>query len=117
MGARSEGTATATVTVDKVDGPVNVPPQPKYSLPPDLEDVSGGGVAMRTVLGPNTRGVLHLISHLRRLDPQQVDAVAESGSGSRPGPVPGPGRLPSTPLPESSGSASSPRRGWLGTWR
>ena len=33
---------------------------------------------MRTVLGPNTRGVLHLISHLRRLDAQQVDAVAEN---------------------------------------
>ena len=38
VGAKSEGTATATVTVDKVDGPVNVPPQPKYSLPPDLEE-------------------------------------------------------------------------------
>lgn len=31
---------------------------------------------MRTVLGPNTRGVLHLISHLRRLDPEQIDTVA-----------------------------------------
>lgn len=31
---------------------------------------------MRTVLGPNTRGVLHLISHLRRLDAAQIDAVA-----------------------------------------
>ena len=38
IGRKSEGVATATVTVDKVDGPVNVPPQPKYSLPPDLED-------------------------------------------------------------------------------
>jgi len=38
VGQKSEGVATATVTVDKVDGPVNVPPQPKYSLPPDLED-------------------------------------------------------------------------------
>ena len=38
VGTRSEGSATATVTVDKVDGPVNVPPQPKYTLPPDLED-------------------------------------------------------------------------------
>ncbi len=38
VGAKSEGTATTTVTVDKPDGPVNVPPQPKYKLPPDLED-------------------------------------------------------------------------------
>lgn len=30
-----------------------------------------------TALGPNTRGVLHLISHLRRLDAQQIDAVAD----------------------------------------
>ena len=31
---------------------------------------------MSTVLGPNTRGVLHLISHLRRLDAERIDAVA-----------------------------------------
>lgn len=33
---------------------------------------------MTTVLGPNTRGVLHLISHLRRLDAERIDAVAEA---------------------------------------
>jgi hypothetical protein len=38
VGAKSGGTATATVTVDKPDGPVNLPPQPKYSLPPDLKE-------------------------------------------------------------------------------
>jgi len=37
VGAKSEGSATTTVTVDKSDGPVNVPPQPKYELPPDLQ--------------------------------------------------------------------------------
>lgn len=38
VGAKSQGTATATVTVDKADGPVNVPAQPKYVLPPDLTE-------------------------------------------------------------------------------
>ncbi|MFS8498278.1 MAG: hypothetical protein FWJ70_08570 [Micromonosporaceae bacterium] len=38
VGAKSEGTATTTVTVDKPDGPVNVPPQPKYKLPKELEE-------------------------------------------------------------------------------
>jgi hypothetical protein len=38
VGAKSGGTATVTVTVDKPDGPVNLPPQPKYTLPPDLKE-------------------------------------------------------------------------------
>lgn len=38
VGAKSEGTTTTTVTVDKADGAVNVPPQPKYTLPPELEE-------------------------------------------------------------------------------
>lgn len=31
---------------------------------------------MSTVLGPNTRGVLHMIFHLGRLPAEQIDAVA-----------------------------------------
>jgi hypothetical protein len=38
IGAKSGGTTTATVTVDKADGAVNVPPQPKYKLPPELKE-------------------------------------------------------------------------------
>jgi hypothetical protein len=38
VGARSEGTASATATVEKPNGPVNLSPQPKYSLPPDLKE-------------------------------------------------------------------------------
>jgi hypothetical protein len=38
VGSKSEASATAKVTVDKTDGPVNVPPQPKYTLPKDLTD-------------------------------------------------------------------------------
>lgn len=36
VGARSGGTGTATVKVDKPEGPVEIPPQPKYKLPKDL---------------------------------------------------------------------------------
>jgi len=38
VGAKSEGSGAATVSVEKPDGPVNVPPQPKYQLPPDLKE-------------------------------------------------------------------------------
>jgi hypothetical protein len=38
VGSKSESTATVKVTVDKADGPVNVPAQPKYTLPPELHD-------------------------------------------------------------------------------
>ncbi len=37
VGARSGGTGTATVKVDKSEGPVEFPPAPKYKLPPDLK--------------------------------------------------------------------------------
>ena len=37
VGARSGGTGTATVKVDKSEGPVQIPPTPKYKLPPDLK--------------------------------------------------------------------------------
>jgi hypothetical protein len=37
VGARSKTSATATVKVDNSGGPVEVPPQPKYNLPKDLE--------------------------------------------------------------------------------
>jgi hypothetical protein len=37
VGARSKASATATVKVDNSGGPVNVPPQPKYNLPGDLQ--------------------------------------------------------------------------------
>jgi hypothetical protein len=37
VGSKSEGTATTKITVDKSDGPVDVPPQPKYTLPPALQ--------------------------------------------------------------------------------
>ena len=38
IGRQSQGTATASVTVDHSDVPVEVPPQPKYTLPPDLQE-------------------------------------------------------------------------------
>lgn len=38
VGSKSQATATVTITVDKTDGPVNIPPQPKYILPPELSD-------------------------------------------------------------------------------
>jgi hypothetical protein len=38
VGRRSGGVATAAVQVQGSDVPVQVPPQPKYSLPPDLQD-------------------------------------------------------------------------------
>lgn len=38
VGRQSQGAATATVTVDHSDVPAQVPPQPKYTLPPDLQD-------------------------------------------------------------------------------
>jgi hypothetical protein len=38
VGSKSQASADATVTVDKVDGPVNVPSQPPYVLPPELSD-------------------------------------------------------------------------------
>ena len=37
VGARSNASATATVKVDNSGGAVDVPPQPAYSLPPDLQ--------------------------------------------------------------------------------
>ncbi len=37
LGARSGASATATVKVDNSGGPVTVPPQPKYTLPQDLQ--------------------------------------------------------------------------------
>src|SRR5262249_13363579 len=37
VGSKSDSTATSKFTVDKPDGPVNVTPQPKYTLPPDLQ--------------------------------------------------------------------------------
>ncbi len=37
LGARSGATAAATVKVDNSGGPVQVPPQPKYTLPQDLQ--------------------------------------------------------------------------------
>jgi hypothetical protein len=37
VGARSGATATVTVKVDNSGGPVDIPPQPKYNLPKDLE--------------------------------------------------------------------------------
>jgi hypothetical protein len=37
VGARSKATATATVKVDNSGGAPDIPPQPKYNLPPDLE--------------------------------------------------------------------------------
>jgi hypothetical protein len=36
VGRLSQGTAVATVNVSHIDGPVQVPPQKKYVLPPDL---------------------------------------------------------------------------------
>jgi hypothetical protein len=36
IGARSGGTGTVTVKVDKPEGPVQIPPQPKFKLPKDL---------------------------------------------------------------------------------
>jgi hypothetical protein len=38
VGSKSQASSAATVTVDKADGPVDVPPQPKYTLPPELSD-------------------------------------------------------------------------------
>jgi hypothetical protein len=38
VGARSNASATATVKVDSSGGSVTVPPQPKYTLPPDLKN-------------------------------------------------------------------------------
>jgi len=38
VGRKSGGVATAAVTVQGSAVPVQVPPQPKYSLPPDLQD-------------------------------------------------------------------------------
>lgn len=38
VGRTSDGTATAAVQVQHSDVPVQVPPQPKYTLPPDLQD-------------------------------------------------------------------------------
>jgi len=37
VGRLSQGTAVATVTIDHSDVPVQVPPQPQYTLPPDLQ--------------------------------------------------------------------------------
>lgn len=37
VGGRSNATATTTVKVDNSGGAVDVPPQPKYTLPPDLQ--------------------------------------------------------------------------------
>ncbi|HZC25882.1 MAG TPA: hypothetical protein VE287_02595, partial [Actinopolymorphaceae bacterium] len=37
VGARSGGVGTITVKVDKSEGPVKLPKQPKYKLPPDLK--------------------------------------------------------------------------------
>jgi hypothetical protein len=38
VGSKSQASSAATVTVDKADGPVDVPEQPKYVLPPELSD-------------------------------------------------------------------------------
>jgi hypothetical protein len=38
VGSKSEGSSSVTVTVDPPDGPVNVAPQPEYTLPPELQD-------------------------------------------------------------------------------
>ncbi|MGW5361616.1 hypothetical protein [Actinopolymorpha pittospori] len=38
VGARSKGVGTATVSVDKSEGKVQLPPQKKYKLPPDLKN-------------------------------------------------------------------------------
>ncbi len=38
VGARSGGVGSTTITVDKSGGPVKLPPQPKYHLPPDLRN-------------------------------------------------------------------------------
>ncbi|NJC70496.1 hypothetical protein HC031_12350 [Planosporangium thailandense] len=38
VGQRSGGTATVTFKVDNSAGPVDVPPQPPYKLPPDLQN-------------------------------------------------------------------------------
>lgn len=38
VGKKSESTATVTVNVEKPEAPVHVPPQPKYTLPPELND-------------------------------------------------------------------------------
>jgi hypothetical protein len=37
-GAKSKGSASMSLTVDKPGQPVNVPPAPKYTLPPDLRE-------------------------------------------------------------------------------
>lgn len=37
-GTRSQGVGTATVSVDKSEGKVHLPPQKKYKLPPDLKN-------------------------------------------------------------------------------
>jgi hypothetical protein len=37
VGQRSGGSGTSTVKVDKSEGPVKIPEQPKYKLPPDLK--------------------------------------------------------------------------------
>jgi hypothetical protein len=37
VGARSGGVGTIAFKVDNSAGPVDVPPQPKYVLPPDLQ--------------------------------------------------------------------------------
>jgi hypothetical protein len=38
VGSKSEASTAVNVTVDKADGPVSVAPQPKYTLPPELND-------------------------------------------------------------------------------
>lgn len=43
VGRESEGVATTTVTVQHSDVPVDIPAQPKYTLPPDLQEPAPSG--------------------------------------------------------------------------
>lgn len=97
IGRLSQGAATATVSVEHSDVPVQVAPQPKYTLPPDLQEPTpspsvrptapaGGAAPGHTTVPPPGAGAA---------------GQATPGAGQAPGqtqvPTPEPGGNPASP--------------------
>src|SRR5215470_18603610 len=96
IGRLSQGAATATVNVEHSDVPVQVPPQPKYTLPPDLQEPTPT---------PSTRTTAPAGGA-----PQGQMTAPPSGAGAPGQPTPAAGQAPKqtqAPTPEPGASPGS----------
>jgi len=96
VGRLSQGAATATVNVEHSDVPVQVAPQPKYTLPPDLREPTPTPSIRPTAPAGGA--------------PQGQMTAPPSGAGAPGQPTPAAGQAPKqtqAPTPEPGASPGS----------